>query len=150
MPVARRRRWAAAAEEFRAALAQLGRGPEVFGLIHADPHPGNLLYGDGEIRPLDFDDSGHGWFLYDFAVALGAGQRRSERWPAVRDAFFGGYEGRRPVAAGSLNHLDVFFAARAISIALWVLGMVRINPAFADYLPGVYERADHLFDLMGM
>ncbi len=150
LPAARRRRWERASDAFRAALDDLGRGAGVFGLIHADPHPGNLLYGDGEIRALDFDDSGWGWYLYDFAVALGAAQRRGECWERVRDTFFAGYEERRPVTRGSLRYLDLFFAARTISIALWVVGMTRINPAFADYLPGIYERADHLFDVMGM
>lgn len=42
--------------------------PEKMGLIHADLHFGNLFYHEGQINPIDFDDCGHGFHMYDLAV----------------------------------------------------------------------------------
>ena len=52
------------------AFADLGTGPEAWGLIHADLHPGNLLFQRQGVGAIDFDDCGWGCFLYDLAVTL--------------------------------------------------------------------------------
>ncbi len=150
VPQPHRGRWRSLAEEFRQVAADLGEGPAVFGLIHADAHYGNLVYGDGEMRPLDFDDCGWGHYLYDYAVGLGSPQRRGPHWPQVQEAFWSGYAEHRSVPEDTLGALDHFFAARAISVVLWEFGMVRVNPAFAEYLPESLEYVSSLLDIMGM
>lgn len=45
--------------------------PEVYGLIHADPEPGNLLLDEGSrLTLIDFDDCCYHWYVFDLAVAL--------------------------------------------------------------------------------
>lgn len=41
-----------------------------FGLIHSDLRPTNVMHSGQELTVIDFDDSGFGWFMYDFAAAL--------------------------------------------------------------------------------
>jgi Ser/Thr protein kinase RdoA (MazF antagonist) len=54
----------------RARLSRFGKGPERFGLIHADLRLANLLVADGETKVLDFDDCGFSWYLYDIASSV--------------------------------------------------------------------------------
>ncbi|MFB5662603.1 phosphotransferase enzyme family protein [Alteribacillus sp. HJP-4] len=43
---------------------------ETFGLIHADIHPGNFFYHDGEIHVFDFDDSVYFYYVSDIAIPI--------------------------------------------------------------------------------
>ena len=49
-------------------LEDFGQDCNRFGLIHADLRHANLLVKDGEVKVIDFDDSGFGWYLYDLAL----------------------------------------------------------------------------------
>ena len=60
-----------------ARLAAFGKAPERFNLIHADMRLANLLVGQEGTRLIDFDDCGHGWFLYDFAASISLIEKRS-------------------------------------------------------------------------
>ncbi len=145
-----RSRWQRTAAHFADVTAELGRGPEVFSLIHGDFHYGNLLHGDGEIRPLDFDDCGWGWHLYDFAVALGRASRLDRTWPEVCAAFWAGYATNRAMPGPHvLRHLDAFLAARSVSVSLWAVGMTRINPDYQRWIPYTIERTEALLDVIG-
>lgn len=44
--------------------------PNKMGLIHADLHFGNFFLRNGEISPIDFDDCGYGFHMYDLAVTI--------------------------------------------------------------------------------
>jgi Ser/Thr protein kinase RdoA (MazF antagonist) len=59
-----------AASRARERLARYGKGPDRFGLIHADLMPENILVCEGKPCVIDFDDCGFGWFLYDLATLL--------------------------------------------------------------------------------
>ena len=56
----------------RRAEEEMGNRPEVFGLMHADLHYGNLLFEGDTVRAIDFDDCGFGNLLYDMAPMLNA------------------------------------------------------------------------------
>lgn len=119
----------------RSELDEMGDGPELFGLVHNDFLPENLLVsgvdrgeeiagptGPGEpegerLCLLDFDDMGDGWFLFDIATALVAVATR-EDFPAVRDAFLDRYRDVRPLAHA--ESLPVFFALRLATYAGWM------------------------------
>lgn len=51
-------------------LDDLGTGSEVYGLIHADFLPENVLVERSRFNVIDFDDSGFGWFLFEMATSL--------------------------------------------------------------------------------
>ena len=63
-------RVAEVAERVRAGLAAYGTAPDRFGLIHADMRLANVLVDGEAVTLIDFDDSGEGWFAYDFAAAV--------------------------------------------------------------------------------
>jgi Ser/Thr protein kinase RdoA (MazF antagonist) len=133
IPPSARRVFEEAALALRRAIGELGGDPEVWGLIHADLHLDNVLFAGGEARPIDFDDSGYGYWLYDIAVALWE-LRLHRHWPAFRQAFWDGYARHRPVPYGQLPYLDTFIAAREAMIGLATAAMMQEAPADIVYL----------------
>jgi Ser/Thr protein kinase RdoA (MazF antagonist) len=107
----------------------LGNGRSVFGLIHADFHLDNVIFHHGAARPIDFDDCGFGYWLYDMAVTLWLFRMKPD-WPVWREAFLKGYGSVRPLPTDQLEYLDHFIAAREISIGLWNVAMAQHNPNF--------------------
>lgn len=60
-------------------LARMERTHDTFGLIHADFHSGNYVLYHHEVRIIDFDRCGFGFYVYDLILAwmeLGEHQRR--------------------------------------------------------------------------
>lgn len=60
-------------------------------LIHADLHPGNVLFGESTIAIVDFDDCGFAPALYDLVVAI---TEMAE--PSLESDFLAGYGSVRP------------------------------------------------------
>jgi Ser/Thr protein kinase RdoA (MazF antagonist) len=107
-------------EGVRAVEEKLGRGADVFGLIHADLHYFNLLFEGGVVRAIDFDDCGFGYLLYDFAVMLNE-VLDWENYPALRAGLLAGYRRVRALPAEHEACIDAFIALRQVQDALWVL-----------------------------
>jgi Ser/Thr protein kinase RdoA (MazF antagonist) len=106
--------------EVRARLGAIGRGPERFGLIHGDLGFENVLVSDdGTVAIIDFDDSGYGWYVHDFAVALYP-HDRSRGLRERRDALVDGYRRARELPDGLLAELPTFLMARRIQTLGWV------------------------------
>jgi Ser/Thr protein kinase RdoA (MazF antagonist) len=81
-------------------MAALGEGPDQFTLIHADLHLDNALFHRGEVQVIDFDDCGHGYLVYDLAVALWELRHRPD-YQAFQDAMLAGYGSVRPLPDGT-------------------------------------------------
>jgi len=122
-----------ASAQIRGVMEQLGTSPDVFGLIHADLHLDNLLFDEHEARPIDFDDCGFGYWIYDIAVPLWL-LRMEAQWPSYQAAFLKGYAQFRTVPQDQLAYLDSFIAAREAIVALWQIAMAQSNPAFRERL----------------
>jgi Ser/Thr protein kinase RdoA (MazF antagonist) len=120
----------------RQVMGQLGDGPDVVGLIHADLHLDNALFAGREVRLIDFDDCGIGHRLYDVAVALWELRYRADH-DAFRTALVAGYTEHRPLPADHLAHLDTFIAIREVAFGLWFVGTAQVNPTFRDRVPKV-------------
>lgn len=102
-------------------MDRLGTNRSVFGLIHADLIFANVVFRRGELCPIDFDDCGFGYFLYDLAILLDRIEMR-EDYPALRAALLQGYRQVRPLAQEQEAYLDLFVLAR------WVyLGVCFLN-----------------------
>lgn len=110
-----------------AALDHLDRSPSSFGLIHADLHPGNVLLSREGLSVIDFDDSGFGWHAYDAAVALFYASSRAD-FPAIREAFLGGYQTARPRARDLESLLSMFLLIRGLALIGWRDGRPEIDP----------------------
>lgn len=126
------------AERLRTTARELGDGPNVFGLIHADLHFGNVLFQDGNIRAIDFDDCGWGWYLYDMAVPLATLAERAEE-AIRRDAFLRGYRSVRALSAEHEKRLRLFVAVRQLAMGLW-LASHREEPHFRGWVDGAIAR----------
>lgn len=100
-------------------LAAYGTGPEVFGLIHADLLPTNVLVrSDGVVAAIDFDDAAFGYRLYDIAVPL-YGLTVEEHFDQLHDALLTGYQRRRTLTAEELSLLPMFRLIRCLVEIGW-------------------------------
>ncbi len=68
--------------------AELGSAADSVGLIDADLHPGSDLFWRDDVRVIDLDDCGFGYWLYDIAVALWE-LRHQHDYEQFRDALPG-------------------------------------------------------------
>lgn len=100
-------------------LAAYGKGPERFGLIHADLRLANLLITPDDTRVIDFDDAGLGWFLYDIATALSFMEDR-EDLDALVDAWVSGYRTNGTLGAADVAEIPTFLMLRRLAILAWI------------------------------
>ncbi len=123
-----------ARQRCRATLSDYGANPDNFGLIHSDFHPDNIVYDGKDLALIDFDDSGYGWHLYDFASAL-VEYRFAPDFDALRAALLEGYREHRPLAQRDLDMLPTFLLIRGMAIIGWY--HQRPEHAGSDYFQKV-------------
>ena len=143
LPANLHRLFAAVADKVGGVMQQLGQGPDVFGLIHADAHLDNVLFARGQAQLIDFDDCGFGYRIYDVAVALWELRHRDD-YANFHEAFVLGYTEHRSLPAEQIEHLDAFIAAREVAFGLWFVGMAESRPSFRENLAaefGYIERS---------
>jgi Ser/Thr protein kinase RdoA (MazF antagonist) len=103
----------------RARLEAYGKGPDRYGLIHADMRLANLLVGEAGTWLIDFDDCGMGWFLYDFAAGVSFMEDHPQV-PALKQAWLAGYRRVRPLAAADEAEIDTFVMLRRMALLAWI------------------------------
>jgi Ser/Thr protein kinase RdoA (MazF antagonist) len=123
------------AQQIHAQIAALGEQPDRFGLIHTDLHHGNYLFHRGEVRAIDFDDTGFEPYVYDFAVTLWALRRYREAYPMLRVALLDGYARVRPLPPGTDTHLDTFIVARDLIVTKYVINRAPSQPNIRRMVP---------------
>lgn len=100
-------------------LEAFGMGPERYGLIHADMRLANLLVHRGSTRLIDFDDSGFGWHLYDFATGVSFIEDHPDL-PALKEAWVRGYRKARDLPAEDEAEIDTFVMLRRMALLAWI------------------------------
>jgi Ser/Thr protein kinase RdoA (MazF antagonist) len=115
-------------EDARSVMQSLGTGPDAYGLIHADLYPENVLFKAGKAYPIDFEDCGFGYWLWDIAIAL-CPWPWTDGWHWRRDAFLEGYAQIRALPQSQLAHLDLFMAAQYATMVLWASLFIANDPA---------------------
>ncbi len=100
-------------------LAAYGKGPERYGLMHADMRLANLLIEGDATTLIDFDDSGLGWFLYDFATGVSFMEDHPQV-PALRRAWVRGYRSVRPLPDADEAEIDTFVMLRRMALLAWI------------------------------
>ena len=115
-------------QEARQVMEGMGKGPDAYGLIHADMYPENVLFKGDEAYLIDFEDCGFGYWLWDIAIALCLWPW-TEEWCWMRDAFLEGYAQVRALPASQLQHLDLFMATQYATMVLWASLFIRGDPA---------------------
>lgn len=106
----------------RQRLERFGTGPDRYGLIHADLRLANLLVdgeSKGDVAVIDFDDSGWGWFLYDFGSAVSFFEH-DPRVPELTDAWVRGYRGVRELPAEDEAEIPTFVLMRRLLLLAWI------------------------------
>ena len=120
----------------RAALAAYGETSENFSLIHADLHPHNIVYDGQDLALIDFDDSAHGWHMYELASAL-IEYVFAPDFHALRTAMLGGYREHRRLTPQDIEMLPAFLLVRGMAIIGWF--HQRPEHAEADFFEDVKE-----------
>ncbi len=113
--------------EVQTIMGSLGKGPDVYGMVHGDMYPDNILLKGGDLRVIDFEDCGFGYWLWDIAIAL---ERNpwTEQWYQQRDAFLEGYAQFHPLSDSQLKHLDLFVATNFATVILWASQFILDEP----------------------
>ena len=106
-------------------IHELGESQD-HGVIHADFHFENVLFQNGEVHAIDFDDCCFGHYLYDIAVPLEYGVNR--------EAFLRGYKRVHPLPARCDVFLETFVMARSFFM---------VDYGNADYLRHLVGRFEH-------
>jgi len=102
----------------RERLSALGTEAGVFGVIHADATPENLLEtSDGWVL-IDFDDFGTGWFAFDLVTAV-FHHARNPRYPDFEAALRTGYAESRSLSPAELTAWDDLMLARGLTYLGW-------------------------------
>jgi len=100
-------------------LERIGKGPEVFNLVHGDMRLANLLVDDGVVKVIDFDDSGFSWFLYDCATTVSFFEERPEVADLV-DAWVRGYRRIGRLSVEEHEEIATFVMLRRILLVAWI------------------------------
>lgn len=129
----------AARDKLEALLRDVGKGPEVYGLIHCDFLPENLLNTGDDLFLIDFDDAGYGWYLFEFATSLFffLGE---PYFDDVYNALVEGYRTERSLSDEHLELLPAFFLLRAFVYLGWAHTRSETDTA-QELTPTVVEAA---------
>ncbi|MCP3937394.1 MAG: phosphotransferase [Actinomycetia bacterium] len=119
LDAAQRSRIGAAVTKAAADLADFGKTPDRYGLIHADLIPDNLLRSDDGICLIDFDDGGFGWFMFDIATTLFI-HLGKDYFDDALNGLLGGYSNHRELADEHLAQLPLFLFMRGLTYLGWV------------------------------
>jgi Ser/Thr protein kinase RdoA (MazF antagonist) len=116
-------------------LDALRRAGADYGLIHADFVRQNILFVGADVRIIDFDDSGFGFRMYDFATAL-VKNRDEPHYDAIKTSLFEGYRSRRKLVALDEQSLDLFLSLRDFAYLGW-MDARRGEPGVEERMPGI-------------
>jgi len=115
-------------QEAREVMESLGKGPDAYGMVHGDMYSENELFKSGEVFPIDFEDCGFGYWLWDIGVALSQ-EPWTDAWRQRREAFLEGYARVHPLPESQLVYLDLFMAANYATGVLWASAFMWDDPA---------------------
>ena len=108
-------------------LSSVPKSRKHYGVIHADLEPANWVFHDSQPRPIDFDELGRGYYLFDLLNVLWT-HAGWDDYPSYREHLFEGYEQVRPLPASTRRHADVFQAA---TFYTWLNHGCRLTDAAA-------------------
>jgi Ser/Thr protein kinase RdoA (MazF antagonist) len=112
-----------ASERIKEELLAMGKSREVFGLIHRDLKPDNIIFHEGTLYVIDFDHCGWGYYLYDLAMPylqMGRLGNRN-RSTSLREALIEGYQSERTLPYCWQSQLQTFLAMRRMMVLHAVL-----------------------------
>jgi Ser/Thr protein kinase RdoA (MazF antagonist) len=90
----------------------------IYGLIHADLDPDNILVHEDRVTLIDFDDAGFGWHLYELAAVL-ISEIGEPDFPNICEALLAGYCEYRTLSERDLALLPMFVLIRGMAMIGW-------------------------------
>ena len=113
-------------------------------LIHADMHGGNVLWHEGSLSVIDFDDCGFGLPIQDFATALYYFDT-----PEQDSAFKDGYKSIAPVPECSEKEMKMLFLQRRIVLLnyLYETSNLEHKSMIPDYQEETLRRVRNFLEL---
>ena len=112
-------------------VEQRGKSPDQFGLIHSDLSFGNVLFTTEAVLPIDFDDCGFGYYLYDLAVIL-AGPWERPGFQQRCNALLHGYREICELPDEHLSLIPTLMAMRASSLGQWDRVKTLLHTSYVD------------------
>lgn len=103
----------------RTRLTAYGKAPERYNLIHADMRFANLLVDGPRTRLIDFDDSGFGWFMYDFAAAISFIED-DPRISELKAAWLRGYRSVQSLSRQDEAEIETLIMMRRMALLAWI------------------------------
>lgn len=100
-------------------LDQFGKSPGRYGLIHSDLRLANLLVDGDQIKVIDFDDCGFGYYLYDLATSLSFIEHKPYV-PSLVAAWLKGYRKVRALSKEEELEIPTFIMMRRLQLIAWV------------------------------
>jgi Ser/Thr protein kinase RdoA (MazF antagonist) len=121
--------------EAKQIMDEFGKGSDAYGLIHSDLYPENVLFKAGKALPIDFEDCGYGYWMWDISIAL-CSWAWGKDWELMRDAFWKGYSQVRTLPKLQWSKLDLFIAIQFATMVLWSSALYMNDPKRAEeYIP---------------
>ena len=113
-------------------------------IIHADLHFGNVIWHEGKMSILDFDDAGRGFPLQDLAIAIYYLRADKER----EKALIAGFLSVAPLPAHEPWELELLIASRSLTLLDYLLETSTAEDAayLPTYLANTEKRLRHFFD----
>jgi len=119
------RRAAASAERIvRGAMQKLGHRRRRFGVLHADLNLDNIVFDHGRPSPIDFDEFGKGWYLFDLAELIRT-SIRPQNWVQRKELALSAYVAERALDEAELEVFDAFIVATFVQYLNWSFAHAR-------------------------
>jgi Ser/Thr protein kinase RdoA (MazF antagonist) len=102
-----------------ARLNAYGKSNQRFGLIHGDLRLANLLLEERQVKVIDFDDCGFGWYMYDAATPISFHEHEPQI-PNLIEAWKHGYRKAAPLSAEDEIEIPTFIMLRRLLLVAWI------------------------------
>ena len=100
-------------------LEAYGKGAERFGLIHCDLRLANLLIDGKEVKVIDFDDCGFGWYMYDAATPVSFYEHEPQV-PGLIESWKAGFRRVMPLSKQDEAEIPTFVMLRRLLLVAWI------------------------------
>jgi Ser/Thr protein kinase RdoA (MazF antagonist) len=126
------------AQIVKSAMDKLGQGESEFGLIHGDFLLKNILFHEGEVRALDFEYCGWGYYLYDLCPLLWQ-LKPLPNYKELEEALWKSYCYQNPNTRDHRPLLETFIAGRQVASMRWVAANQH-NPAYQGKVENILRQ----------
>ena len=98
----------------------------------------NILFHENEVRALDFEYCGWGYYLYDLTPILWQ-LKPQARYPQLEQALWDGYTDIRPISKRHRELLETFIAGRQVASMRWIAANQQ-NPYVAGKVESILTK----------